>query len=196
MACLSFPVQLWRFLLTPTWRPTPLKGRTGCSETALLHLRPWCTQAPLDATFHSSGWSVVHGLIHLLQPLNSLPPCFHFYISRVWADRGGSFFFFFLNDISLVGKNLWWLLHLNGNLSRPTETWLPPGEHPERKWERLWIGVSRWKGLCTVCAATLCLQMQITGGEAHKPFYILLLKNLFSYTLPFFSAPASPRCHR
>lgn len=114
MACLSFPVQLWRFLLTPTCRPTPLKGRTGCSETALLHLRPWWTQAPLDATFHSSGWSVVHGLIHLLQPLNSLPPCFHFYISRVWADRGGSFFFFFLNDISLVGKNLWWLLHING----------------------------------------------------------------------------------
>lgn len=112
------------------------------------------------------------------------------------SRQGWEFFLFFLNDISLVGKNLWWLLHLNGNLSRPTETWLPPGEHPERKWERLWIGVSRWKGLCTVCAATLCLQMQITGGEAHKPFYILLLKNLFSYTLPFSSAPASPRCHR
>lgn len=88
--CLS-SLQLWCVLLT-AGPPTPLARRRGSGGTTLLWLWPWATPWPLEVALHGSGASVVPGLIHVHNPSNSLPPCFHFYISRVSADVGGVFY--------------------------------------------------------------------------------------------------------
>lgn len=134
------------------------------------------------------------------QPWNSLPPCFHFYISRVLGK--GFFFFFWGGGRNAIGRLIKRVKTATAKWTRvdisPCQLWhgYLPGGHPEEGRDA-GDGREKTRGedSALFVPLPLCLQMQIAGGEAHDVNFLHPAALDYSPTLslsPHFSIAVFP----
>lgn len=141
---LHFTLQLRRLLLTPI-RAANLLNKTGGSQqnSHAVSLAWSATRVPgLSPPWLQIGLSFLDHLCP--KPWNSLPPCFHINISRVWELRGGGgwsvvcFECGLLTSVDSCSQE-----DQSGYLFLPNMTWLPTWKRSETEryagrkgWER------------------------------------------------------------